>query len=150
MIGQDSKVFIGGEYKLILGPQYTTVGMIMSFIGSIAFKSTLLSLYLRLFKPNRWAFWLIWAGIAVVAIIYAACCIVVLVTCVPRSNETWQDTTEFGACTRGQRLTNSITGIFGVFSDLYILVIPLWQVSRLRLAPRRKVGVLAVFLTGLL
>lgn len=119
-------------------------------IGSMAFKLTLLFLYLRLFKPMRWAIWLIWAGIATVAVVYIVISILLLDKCTPKRNETWQYTTYFGSCTPTQEDISFTTGIFGVISDIYTLCIPLWLVSHLRLAPKRKIGVLAVFGTGLL
>ena len=41
-------------------------------------------------------------------------------------------------------------GFFGVISDLYILLIPITGLLQFRLAWRRKVGVMLIFLTGLL
>ena len=41
-------------------------------------------------------------------------------------------------------------GVFGVVSDFYILLIPITGLIQLQLEWRRKVGVMLVFLTGLL
>ncbi|KAL1845683.1 hypothetical protein Daus18300_014470 [Diaporthe australafricana] len=48
-----------------------------------------------------------------------------------------------------QERNSLVNGVFGLISDLYILVIPLWLVSHLNLPPKRKLGVMGVFLTGL-
>ena len=114
------------------------------------FKLTLLVLCLRLFSPIRWARWLIWAGVASITIVYSALCIFILDNCVPRKGQTWQDTTYQGTCTMAQSRNSIVNGVFGLISDLYILAIPLWLVSHLSLSPKRKLGVIGVFLTGLL
>lgn len=113
-------------------------------------KLTLLTLILRLFSPIRWARWLIWAGIGSTTIVYTALSIFILGNCVPRKGQTWQYTTYYGTCTMAQERTSLVNGIFGLISDLYILVIPLWLVSHLSLPPKRKLGVMGVFLSGLL
>ena len=44
--------------------------------------------------------------------------------------------------------TNFLLGVKNVGSDIYILIIPIWAVSKLQLAPVKKLGVMAIFLTG--
>jgi len=122
----------------------------MHSLGSMFFKLTLLTLILRLFSPIRWARWLIWAGIASTTVVYTALSIFILSNCVPRNGQTWQYTTYYGTCTMAQERNSMVNGIFGLISDLYILVIPLWLVSHLSLPPKRKLGVMGVFLTGVL
>lgn len=48
-----------------------------------------------------------------------------------------------------QERTSIVNGVFGLILDLYILAIPLCLLSHLRLPPKRKLGVMGVFLTGL-
>lgn len=121
----------------------------MHSLGSMFFKLTLLALILRLFSPIRWARWLIWGGIAATTIVYTALSIFILSNCVPRKGQTWSYTTYYGTCTMAQERNSIVNGVFGLISDLYILAIPLWLVSRLSLPPKRKLGVMGVFLTGL-
>ena len=40
--------------------------------------------------------------------------------------------------------------IFSVVTDFYVLLLPIHKVSSLQLSPRRKVGVLFIFVTGIL
>lgn len=107
---------------------------------------SLLSLYLRIFKPIRWARITIFVGIILIAVFYVICAITLLATTVPRPGQTWMYTTS-----KHVKLEEDVSvaqGYFGVFSDLLILVIPLRLVSDLSLPKNRKIGVLAVFLTG--
>lgn len=105
-------------------------------------------LYLRLFNPIRWTFWSIWASVVSVVIIYLVCCIILLDNCVPRGGQTWQYTTYYGSCTSAQYHNSQVTGIFSLISDIYILAIPVWLVSHLQLAPKRKAGVLGLTLAA--
>lgn len=43
-----------------------------------------------------------------------------------------------------------VTGAVNVFSDLLNLLLPVWAIWHLQMAPKRKAGVVAVFGTGIL
>lgn len=103
----------------------------------------LLSLYLRLFQVSRLAFWMIWVGAILSGSFYFITTVVMLARCRPRLDPA-------GDCMPVSSALYKGSGVFGLVSDLYILAIPVWQVSRLTLPPGRRAGVLAVFLTGLL
>ncbi|KAM7210433.1 hypothetical protein V8F06_014181 [Rhypophila decipiens] len=128
---------------------YSTVMLVLFFLGAMFVKLTLLGLYLRLFQVSRLAFWMIWDGVVVVTVFYLVTTIVLLEACVPRGGKTWLETTFMGSCTPAQNALSKGSGVFGLISDLYILSIPVWLVSRLTMPPGRRVGVMAVFLTGL-
>ena len=113
-------------------------------------KLTILVLYFRLFQPSRSAHHTILFGSAVITLFYMTTIIVLLALCVPRNGETWLSRVTTGTCPTAQVRIARAQGFFGLFSDVFILAIPLWQVSRLTLAPKRKAGVMVVFLTGLL
>ena len=113
-------------------------------------KLTILALYYRIFQPSRWARILIWAGMMSITVFYLISVIAVLSQCVPGPSETWLFKVPTGACPTVQVRLSLGVGIFGLVSDVYILVIPLWQISHLSLAPKRKFGLVVVFLTGLL
>lgn len=133
-----------------LDTQSSTVLLVLFFFGAMFVKLTLLVLYLHLFKVHRLASWLIWGGVAVVSLFYVISIIVLLEACVPRSGHDWLETTFTGTCTPVQNGLSKGSGVFGLISDLYILAIPLWLVSQLTLQMSRKVGVMAIFLTGLM
>lgn len=122
----------------------------MHSLGSMFFKLTLMTLILRLFHPNVWARRLLWGGIAATTIVYTALTIFVLSSCVPTNGQTWQYKMYNGTCIMAQERNSMTNGVFGLISDLYILVIPLWLLSSLSLPTKRKLGVMGVFLTGLL
>ena len=43
-----------------------------------------------------------------------------------------------------------VSGVFNVITDFYVLILPISMVWHLQLSSKRKIGVIAIFLTGLL
>ncbi|KAI1455299.1 hypothetical protein F4805DRAFT_459863 [Annulohypoxylon moriforme] len=64
--------------------------------------------------------------------------------------ETWIETQIDGKCGSSQIISTSTQGFFTAVTDFYILGLSIWLTLGLRLSPRRKVAVCAVFLVGLL
>lgn len=112
-------------------------------------RSSILALYLRIFKPIRWARLVIWAVTVIVVVFYMSCTILIAVKMVPNPHQTWLYTSVNGGGILEQNV-NIAQGYFGMTSDLVILAIPLKLVSGLSMDRKRKFGVLAVFLTGLM
>ena len=48
------------------------------------------------------------------------------------------------------RLTSILIHVFGLAVDVFLLIIPIPTVLRLKLSPRKKAGVLSIFLAGAL
>ncbi|RYP80359.1 hypothetical protein DL769_002508 [Monosporascus sp. CRB-8-3] len=111
-------------------------------------KLTLLALYLRIFKPAAWACSAIWIGIVITILFYIATFIGYLGLCVRIGAPVWSSMQNI-RCANNNLMISKAQGWYGLISDVYILTIPLSLVSRLKLNPRRKLGVIAVFLTGL-
>lgn len=122
--------------------------VVLNFFAAMFVRLSLLALYLRIFKPIKWARITIFVGMALISVFYVVCTVILLAITVPSQGQTWMYTT-----TTHVKLEADIgvaQGYFGVLSDLLILGIPLKLVSDLSLQRKRKIGVLAVFLTGLL
>ncbi|KAL8857124.1 MAG: hypothetical protein Q9178_006300 [Gyalolechia marmorata] len=58
--------------------------------------------------------------------------------------------TKARSCEQSLKDQGVATSAINVFSDFYILVIPFSAVSSLQLAPKRRLGLLAIFFTGFL
>jgi hypothetical protein len=94
---------------------------------------------------------MIWLGIVVIDVFYIICTVYSIAQCVPRSGETgWLSASVSARCARPQAILAFAQGIFGTISDFYVLYIPVHIVSGLRMPNRRKIGVISIFLTGLL
>ncbi|KAI0544538.1 hypothetical protein F4679DRAFT_591313 [Xylaria curta] len=127
-----------------------TLALVTFPIAAMLVKLTILALYYRLFQPSRWAHRLIWIGVALVLVFYITTIIVLLVNCLPSSGVTWVESVRYSTCPIVHVNIALSQGVFGLAIDLYILAIPIWQISRLSLPPQRKAGILLIFLTGLL
>lgn len=94
---------------------------------------------------------MILAGIAVINLFYLSCLVGALILCVPRQGDGgWTSQASQTRCAWPDSQLSLAQGIFSTLSDFYVLAIPLHMVWGLNLPLRRKVGVSAIFLTGLL
>lgn len=133
------------------------VAVCMYAISSMFTKCTLLAFYLRVFQPNRTARIMAWAGIITIVLFYVVSIIYLLVQCVPVDQELpgldptkWEERARNNRCGRRSIDVSAAQGIVGAVTDLYVLAIPISSVLALRLQKKRKIGVLGIFLTGLL
>lgn len=94
---------------------------------------------------------MIWVGIVITAVAYAAFFTAWIYCSVPHIGEGgWSDVIFW---TRVAKQTPPISiglGAVGTFTDFYIISIPLLAISGLNMSRGRKVGVSALFATGLL
>ena len=112
-------------------------------------KMALFLLYYRLFGLKRWTKIAIYSEMSITSCFYLATFIVQLVLCVPRRHENWTSLMYLERCSRGNRLGN-VHGVFGLVSDLYIFLLPFPILYRLQMSFKKKIGVTAAFLTGLM
>ncbi|KAI4261806.1 MAG: hypothetical protein L6R42_003003, partial [Xanthoria sp. 1 TBL-2021] len=110
-------------------------------------KLPILLQYIRIFMPARQGFiyWasqtLIWTNL----LFYVATSFALISECTPRE-KIW-DTTIAGKCINIKAIF-LLTGSWNVISDLTILVLPIVPIWQLQMSPRKKLGVYAVFSTG--
>ncbi|MCJ1251289.1 hypothetical protein MMC30_008521 [Trapelia coarctata] len=113
-------------------------------------KLTLFLLLLEIFGRLRWLKWLVWIGICVTALFYLATMVVYIVLCAPHGGQSQLDF--LAAISSPQCESQSlsvVTGGFNIVSDLYILLTPFPAVWSLQMPRRRKIGISAIFLTGI-
>ena len=90
--------------------------------------------------------YLIWIGILVQTVIYmavTACAIAAEFVC------TTETSTTAGLCVNTYKIT-FFQSIFSVITDLYVLLLPVKGTINLQLSSRRRLGVLFLFMIGLL
>lgn len=114
--------------------QYTKIITIISQPAYMFTKLTLLLLYYRLFSVDKIMRYLILAGMACCIIAYTA--LMFLFT--------------FLAPTVHYLYVNDALGVFNLVSDIYIISLPVAVVSKLQLPTRRKLGIIMIFMTGIL
>ncbi|KAI1293943.1 hypothetical protein F5Y03DRAFT_326887 [Xylaria venustula] len=135
----------------------TLSSLVLFALSSIFVRTALLSLYLRVFAPNRAARMMIWVGITVIVVFYTLSIVLNIRFCVPLSMTTpvpnpveWANKLKASSCSQPVYNLNAAVGLFGVLSDIYVLMIPVSMVYKLRIPRSRKFGILGIFLTGLL
>lgn len=111
--------------------------------------SSLFLLYLRIFSTKSITRYFVYVGIAISAALYTATTIFLGVQCVLRPGELWMMPAVLARCS-STKVINYIHGIFGIISDLYIFILPMPILWKLHMPMRKKVGVMAIFATGLL
>lgn len=125
-------------------------GIEISYIPIIFItKLSILLLFLRVFVPGgrTRTYWIIQSVILFNFLFYLANLPVEIWPCVPRS-KLWTPT-EPGHCINNEEVFVA-GGTINVISDFTILLLPIVEVWRLHMSTQRKIGVSAVFATGLL
>ncbi|KAH8586511.1 hypothetical protein B0O99DRAFT_528540 [Bisporella sp. PMI_857] len=117
-------------------------------LGAILVKVCLLSLYLRLFNINHNARVVIWGAIVFIALLYITTTSAMVKFYLPPKGD-WISLRSASTTNALNNIT-AVQGIAGAATDFYILFIPLFFISRLHLPLRRKIGVCAIFLSGLI
>lgn len=95
----------------------------------------------------KWLRYSSYTGVTFTALFYAALVIWVLSITSPTAGETWQKVAH-----ENQRMVPEAVWIacVGLVLDIYILVLPIAGVKQLQMSRKRKLGIIAVFSTGLL
>lgn len=109
-------------------------------------KAAIFTLYLRIFKPERWLRYACWFGIALSLLIYLSNIPVFAVFAFPHGDEKWD--LSLAAKASKTNIHGIITASYNVASDIYILILPIPMILRLNLSPHKKLGIFAVFGTA--
>ncbi|KAL8950209.1 MAG: hypothetical protein Q9222_003738 [Ikaeria aurantiellina] len=115
-------------------------------------KLSLFVLYVQIFRPLRWLRFLAWAGAVLTGLMYFATSIAFAVLCAPSGGHhasIYLLAYSSPKCRRATDPLVTIIGILSLVSDIYLVVLPLPAVWNLQLPFRRKLGVSAMFLTGI-
>ncbi len=104
-------------------------------------KLSLLLLLYRIFSPDRVMKYLVVFGILFCFILYTSFLLLTFLLC---------QSSLVQSCESEWTLFVLTTSGLNILSDIYLLVIPLAAISRLQMPSRQKLGVSAIFLTGLL
>ncbi len=134
-----------------MASQCTLVGTVLYIGAALSIKLSLFIFYHRLFKRNKVVRWLIYGGVTACGVFYPVSFVITLSIMIPSPNQpnttagwalrTWQ------SANRQEDLLLAL-GIFGIISDIYLLVIPIRSVYQLQLPTKRKLGIITIFLVG--
>lgn len=122
----------------------------LNIVVYLFLKNTFFIMYLHIFRILRWFRICAYLGAAITTTFYISTTVAILVLTTPRRGETWAG----HLSTKEERLAINVvpiaTSSFGVVTDLAILILPMIAVLPMQLPIRRKIGVVCVFMTGLL
>lgn len=94
-----------------------------------------------------WLRYTSYAGATFTVLFYTALIIFTLALTAPDPKESWQQASQRPGHNAVLKATVGIACV-GLALDIFILLLPIAGVSRLQLSRKRKIGVMAVFLTG--
>ena len=112
-------------------------------------KLTFFLLYIQIFQPMRWLRISSYVNATALCAFYGASTVAQVIFATPRPSETWASHLVSSENAKGKILSVPLSAV-GLFFDIVILILPIAGVMRLQLPTRRKIGVLLIFLTGLL
>ena len=121
--------------------------------SSLFVKLSLFLLFLRLFNVDRLTRWFIYAGIVACVLFDSAGFLFILISCLPGPDQSKDLTawyTRSIKCAEPSLRFAVAEGLFSSLSNIYLFVIPVRLVFGLHLPFLRKLGVSAVFATGVM
>lgn len=72
------------------------------------------------------------------------------ILCIVRPGETWLQVQAMPRCLQGEVPVTFVVGIFGLAPNIYIFVLPIPVIMGLHLGMNKKLGLVAIFASGLL
>ena len=127
------------------------VSYLADWLSNVAFtfvKLTFFILYWNIFRPFRWLKFSIIGGAAVVTGVYTAFTLAILIGATPRAGQSWIASTASSRAAIGVKVSIFLA-VWSLVSDLFILLLPISGVLRLQLSPKKRFGLLVVFMTGI-
>lgn len=121
----------------------------MAPITLLFIKLTFFLLYFQVFRPLRWLRISVYIGATVTCVFYGAASIAQIVFSTPRPGQTWLEHDFSGEGDKGQVLAVPLAGV-GLGIDIALLVMPIAAVMGLQLPTKRKIGVMFIFMFGIL
>ncbi len=111
-------------------------------------KISLFLLYYRVFSRIKRTRFLIFIGIGVNAVFYATSFALILYFCGPGPGHNLIQSFDDHNCVVDARTLGTAQASFNIASDIYLLYIPVPVISNLQLSRQKKIGVIAIFMTG--
>ena len=114
-------------------------------------KAALLLQMIRIFTPMKTGpiYWLIHALLWGNLVLYIPLFMIAIFQCAQAPDIFWNPVYNGNHClsSKGKPI---ISGVFNAISDLLNLLLPLWAILRLQMATKRKIGIGAIFATGMM
>lgn len=112
-------------------------------------KVTFFLFYFQVFGPLRWLRVSVYIGATLTCAFYGAATITQIVFEAPSPGETWLEVALSKRSTKPTILSIPLAAV-GLGIDIALLILPLVAVASLHLPTRRKIGVMFIFMFGIL
>ncbi|MCJ1421743.1 hypothetical protein MMC32_008109 [Xylographa parallela] len=129
----------------LLIPEY--LASILTEVALLFTKATFFFMYLTIFGPLRWMRISARLGLLVNTGFYLAVFVANMIFSTPRPGQSWQEAVVGEQGTLALSIPQAVGGLI---IDMFILALPITAVSKLQLPPRRKLGVILIFMSGAL
>ena len=120
-------------------------------VGTVSWlfsKLSILLLLFRLFSPNKLTRNLLFLGIGWALAITVITLVLAGAMCAPRQGESFDNPALSSRCSH-QKPWPTVHSVLILILDFYILYLPIPRIWRLQLSLKRKIGVLSIFMTGI-
>lgn len=111
-------------------------------------KLSLFLLYFRIFSRNTRIKFALYFGIVTITIFYTINFGLFLYFCNSKSGQNLRSGFNSAHYLSDARTAVMVQACFGIGSDVYLLCIPIFIISKLQLSTKKKIGCLAIFMTG--
>ena len=112
-------------------------------------KVTFFLLYFQVFRPFRWLRISVYVGAPLTCAFYGAAFITQMVLLLPPPSQTWLEHALSKDEAKSEILVVPISAV-GLGIDTVLLVIPIVAIAGLQLPIKRKIGILIIFMFGIL
>lgn len=112
-------------------------------------KLTFFLLYFQVFRPLKWLRVSVYVGATLTCAFYGAASITQIVFSTPKPGQTWLEHDFSLQGTKANMLSVPLAAV-GLGIDVALLVIPIIAVVGLHLPTKRKIGILFIFMFGIL
>jgi len=106
-------------------------------------KLSLCVFFFKIFQSNTKLRWAIYFAVLYNVVLQVTAFFSSIFLCIPGRPSFW-------ACSSKVSVLNIITSGFNIFSDFYLLLLPLFAISQLQMPSTRKIALALVFTVGLL
>ena len=138
-----------GFDTLINCPQPSYIMTILASPTLLFIKMSFFLFYYQVFRPLRWLRISVYFGATLTCAFYGAATIAQLILATPKPAQTWIDFMLSGGSRKFNILSVPLSAV-GLGVDIVLLAMPIGAVSRLQLPIKRKIGILSIFMFGLL
>ena len=129
--------------------QTSAITVMIAPITLLFIKLTFFLLYFQVFRPLRWLRVTVYIGATLTCAFYGAASIAQIVFSAPKPGQSWIEHTLSGTTLHAEVLAIPLSAV-GLGIDIVLLVMPIVAIMGLQLPKKRKIGIMLIFMFGIL